>query len=113
TQRCWPLLPRTALRGGNRDPHRPSARRAFDLDLVELGLQGFHLGLKLRRLLHQGGEIGHRVTFRRLSPAQKSSSTASSAPRLPNAELSSSVAPASGSPAGPARTARAGSRRPP
>src|SRR5262249_58699187 len=99
--------------GGTVPRPRAPARRALDLDLVELGLQGFHLGLKLRRLLHQGGKIGHRVTFRRLAPTQKSSSTASSAPRLPNAELSSSAAPASGSPAGPARTARAGSRRPP
>ena len=40
------------------DQPRP-ADYAFDLDVVELGLQSLHLGLELGGLFHQAKEIRH------------------------------------------------------
>ena len=46
--------------GGDRYRDHAAAGRAFDLDLVEFGLHGLHLGLQLRGLLHQAQEVRHR-----------------------------------------------------
>src|SRR5262245_53995457 len=84
---------------GEFDGDEAAARRALDLDLVELGLHRLHLGLEFSGLLHQSQEIRHRSLLLR-RPAQLNSSTqrsssASSGRSLcgncaPNAEPSSS-----------------------
>src|ERR1700675_4476859 len=53
--------PHLAL-AGKAHADKPATRDALDLQLVELCLHGFHLGLELSRLLHQAEEVCHVTT---------------------------------------------------
>src|SRR5262245_21854726 len=92
---------------GELDADEAAARGALHLELVELGLHRFHLGLELSGLLHQAQEISHcSVLLRRASDRLSSRHQSSSSGRTwaPNAEPSSSGAcsASSGSPVGSA-----------
>ena len=92
-----------------------AARGALHLELVELGLHRFHLGLELSGLLHQAQEISHCFVLLRRAPDRlqwRHQSSSSGRTCAPNAEPSSSSGHVPPPRARPSAAAAATPRRP-